>query len=105
MTFTITHRGGDMEEGWESMIPHLVEELDAPLDEEHPDVAVCDDETSWSLSAFQGGALVFENLEEDEIGPRHLPSVSRIEMVRLMTLLAQGRLGEVQSLDWRPGYF
>lgn len=40
MSFTITHRGGEMEEGDLSAIAALVAELDGPTDHEHPDVAV-----------------------------------------------------------------
>ncbi|WP_159400311.1 hypothetical protein [Streptomyces sp. XY431] len=104
MSFTITHRGGEMEEGNESMIPRLLEELDGPRDDEHPDVSVCDDESAWSVSAFQGGSLVFENLDSSDFTPRHMPDVPRPEMARVMTLLAQGNLDALESMNWQPGY-
>ncbi|GAB2884988.1 hypothetical protein GCM10027074_61930 [Streptomyces deserti] len=104
VSITFTHRGGDMDDGSEAGIPALVAELDGPLDDEHPDVSVTDDESSWSISAFQGGSLVFENLDDSEVEPRHLPQVSRAEMIRVMTLLARGDLTALEQLDWQPGY-
>ncbi len=104
MSITFTHRGGDMADGSEESIPELVAELDGPLDDEHPDVAVTDDDSSWSISAFQGGSLVFENLDDGDVEPRHLPQVSRTEMIRVLTLLARGDLRALQQLDWQPGY-
>jgi len=105
VTFTITHRYGEQVEGDESMIPALVAELEGPLDDEHPDVAVTDDDSDWSLSAFQSSLLVFENVEDDDVGPRHIQNVTRAEAIRVMTLLARGNLAEVESLEWQPGYF
>ncbi|WP_133243345.1 hypothetical protein [Streptomyces scopuliridis] len=93
-----------MDDGSEGGIPALVAELEGPLDDEHPDVSVTDDESSWSVSAFQSGSLVLENLDSSDVDPRHLPDVSRAEMVRVMTILAQGNLADLQQLEWRPGY-
>ncbi|MET8700032.1 hypothetical protein ABZW10_14345 [Kitasatospora sp. NPDC004723] len=104
MSFTIMHRGGEMEEGDELMIPRLLEELDGPRDDEHPDVSVCDDESAWSISAFQGGSLIFENLDSSEFAPRHIVNVPRSEMTRAMVLLARGRLDELELMNWEPGY-
>lgn len=104
MSITFTHRGGEMDDGSQDGIPALVAELDGPIDDEHPDVSVADDESAWSISAFQGGSMVFENLDDSEVEPRHLPEVSRAEMIRVMRLLARGDLGSVEQLDWHPGY-
>ncbi|WP_106129983.1 hypothetical protein [Pseudosporangium ferrugineum] len=93
-----------MEDGDPGRIPALIAELDDPRDDEHPDVAVTDDRTGWSLSAFQTGRLVWENVEDDSIPPRHLAEASRAEMTRLMLLVAAGELDEVERLAWRPGY-
>jgi hypothetical protein len=103
MSFTITHRGGEMEDGDLSAIAGLLAELDGPLDQEHPDVAVSDDESGWLLSAFQSGRLVWENPETDDV-PRHMVGVPRSEMSRVMSLVATGDLGDVESLEWLPGY-
>ncbi|MGW5782262.1 hypothetical protein [Streptomyces sp. NPDC003863] len=104
MSFTITHLDGGMDEGSVGDIPALIAELDGPLDDEHPDVAVTDDESSWHVSAFQGGNMVFENLDDSDIEPRHLQSVSREDMIRTMTLLAHGDMAALEQLEWSPGY-
>jgi hypothetical protein len=103
MSFTITHRGGEMEEGDPSAIPALVAELDGPADHEHPDVAVSDDASGWTLSAFQSGRIVWENPDSDD-EPRHMAEVSRSDISRTMSLVATGDLGDVDSLEWLPGY-
>ncbi|RBQ20033.1 hypothetical protein DP939_09380 [Spongiactinospora rosea] len=93
-----------MEDGTEAAILSLVAELDGPIDDEHPDVAVTDDGSSWSISAFQDGALVLEKLDDSDIAPRHMRNISRAEMVRAMAMLAQGNVADLQQLDWLPGY-
>ncbi|MEW2444774.1 hypothetical protein [Micromonospora marina] len=103
MSFTITHRGGEMEEGDLSAIPALVAELYGPVDHEHPDIAVSDDESGWMLSAFQSGRLVWENPDSDD-EPRYMVDVSRSEISRIMSLVATGDLDDVDSLEWLPGY-
>jgi hypothetical protein len=40
MSAIITHRAGDMEDYAPAKISHLIAELDAYVDDEHPDVAV-----------------------------------------------------------------
>jgi len=92
-----------MDEGDLSAIGALVAELDGPVDQEHPDVAVSDDESGWTLSAFQSGRLVWEDPDTDD-EPRHMVGVSRSEMSRVMSLTATGDLGDVESLEWLPGY-
>ncbi|WP_433833261.1 hypothetical protein ACQP2E_18375 [Actinoplanes sp. CA-015351] len=103
MGFTLMHRDGDTEDGDVSRIPDLLAELDEPRDDEHPDIAISDDDTAWSLSAFQGGLVVWENVE-DSAEPQHMANVPRAELHRVMLLVAEGRLDEVGRLDWRPGY-
>jgi hypothetical protein len=92
-----------MEDGSEAGVPALVAELDGPVDDEHPDVSVTDGESSWTVSAFQGGTLVLEKLDDSDIEPRHLPHVSRTEMIRVMAMAARGDLHALQQLDWLPG--
>jgi hypothetical protein len=103
VAFTIRHRGGDEEDGSGTAgIDTILAELDEPRDDEHPDVAV-GHESGWTLSAFQTGSLVWENPETDD-EPRHLKDVSRAEARRIMVLVAEGGLDEVDRLDWSPGY-
>ncbi|WP_146608259.1 hypothetical protein [Streptomyces sp. NTH33] len=92
-----------MEDGSEAGIPSLVAELDGPVDDEHPDVSVTDGASSWTVSAFQGGGLVLEKLDDSDVEPRHLPHASRTEMIRVMAMLARGDLAALQQVDWLPG--
>ncbi|WP_171108555.1 MULTISPECIES: hypothetical protein [unclassified Streptomyces] len=104
MSITFTHRDGGMEDGTEADLAALIAELDGPVDEEHPDVAVTDDDSSWTISAFQSGALVLENLDDRDVQPCHIRDVSRAEMIRVMAMLVRGDLAAIQQLDWHPGY-
>jgi hypothetical protein len=97
------HRGGEEEEGELSMLPALLAELDGPLDEEHPDVAVSDDETGWALSVFQSGKLVWENPDNDD-EPRHVSDLGRDAILRAMTSVATGNLDDLEQFAWSPGY-
>lgn len=78
----------------------VLAELDA-ADIEHPSVAVTH-ESEWCLGAYPGGLLVWENLEEGE--PRHMNSVPRDRILALWLKLAEGRLDEIESELWLPGY-
>ncbi len=104
MSFTITHRGGEDDEGSGTAgIDAILAELDEPRDDEHPDVSVTHDDSGWAVSAFQTGLVVWENPEQDD-DPRHLRDVSRQEVRRIMVLVSEGRIDEVDRLDWSPGY-
>ncbi len=80
MAFHISHRYGVSESDppLESFAA-LYAELSAD-DDEHPDVSVNHD-SEWSLGAFSGGLLVWENVEDGE--PRHMHNVSRDDVIRL----------------------
>lgn len=93
-----------MEDGTEAGISSLIGELDGPIDDEHPDVSVTDDETAWIVSAFQEGILVLENLDDSDVQPCHLQHVPRADMVRVMGMLVRGDLAALQQLGWLPGY-
>lgn len=93
-----------MEDGTEDGVASLVAELDGPIDDEHSDVSVTDDDSSWNVSAFQEGTLVLENLDDSGVQPCHLQHVSRAETIRLMVMLVCGDLNTLQQLDWLPGY-
>lgn len=45
-----------------SVIKNVLDELDEPLDPEHPDVALSH-ESGWTLPAFSGGLVIWENVE------------------------------------------
>lgn len=76
-------------------------ELDAS-DEEHPDAALIH-ESGWTLSVFEGGLVVYENVESGD-NPRHLLGVSRDKALALWEALARGNFGEIESESWSPGY-
>lgn len=102
MSFHVTHRDGSMESMPQSAFPDLLAELDGdPADEEHASVSVSH-ESEWSLGAYPGGYLVFENLEDGE--PRHMTGVSAEKIVSLWCLLADGNLPALEKEPWQPGY-
>jgi hypothetical protein len=70
-------------------------------DVEHQSVSLTH-ESEWCLGAYPGGLLVWENLEEGE--PRHMNGVSRERVLELWVKLAQGRIAEVETDPWLPGY-
>ncbi|MEU8002063.1 hypothetical protein AB0B66_12940 [Catellatospora sp. NPDC049111] len=100
MSASITHRYGHSEDYSPDKIPELIAELDAYVDDEHPDVWVsCG---GWTLSAFPSGLVIWED-DVDE-APRHLRGVSRSRLAVLMELCATGRFHELERLPWMEGY-
>lgn len=101
LAFHIYHRYGasDSDPPLDSF-DALYDEL-AAEDGEHPEVSV-GHESEWSLSAFAGGLLVWENVEDGE--PRHMRDVSRETIIRLWRLLAAGDLEAIQAEPWLHGY-
>lgn len=101
MAANLCHLGGEMEPATPDRLERLLDELDA-ADDEHFDVSVSD-ESGWTLSAFAGGLLVWENVEDDE-GPRHREGVTRSEVLGHFRTLVSGELDPIHSLPWSPGY-
>jgi hypothetical protein len=100
MTFSVTHRDGDMEhEPPIAALDALVAEFDR-VDSEHPDVSV-KHESEWALSAFPSGLLIFENVEAAE--PRHRLVRDRDELRALFAALAVGDLATVEAAGWASG--
>jgi hypothetical protein len=93
-----------MEPATEPGVAALVAELEGPPDEEHPDVSVSHDETGWTVSAFQCGRLVLENVEDDGVEPRHVETATRTDQVRALTLVLRGDFSALEDFDWRAGY-
>ena len=58
--------------------------------------------TNWSLHAYRGGRLVWEN-QLAEAEPRHLATVPRERICRLWLALAAGRIVEIEAEPWLPG--
>jgi hypothetical protein len=78
----------------------VLAELNAD-DIEHPSVSLTH-ESAWCLGAYQGGLLVWENLDAGE--PRHMNNISREQVLSLWLKLADGRLDEIEAEPWLPGY-
>ena len=80
----------------------VLQQLDID-DFEHPSVSLTH-ETEWSLGAIEGGTLVWENVESDDIQPRHMHNVSREKILELWLKLAQGDIASIELEPWLPGY-
>src|SRR5262245_3959098 len=78
-----------------------LEELATP-DAEHPDCWLTD-ENGWTVSAFESGNVVLENLESGE-GPWHIPGQSSEAVLELRRLLQAGQIETIRSRDWIGGY-
>ena len=70
-------------------------------DDEHPDVSL-NHESGWSLSAFGGGLLVWENVEQENA--KHMKSVPREKTLELWRRLAQGDIEIIDREAWIAGY-
>ncbi len=105
MSFYISHRfGGDDPDPPPGALADLLAELDEdPDDEEHVSVSVVH-ESHWAISAFAGGLVALENVEDFEVAPRHMRGVERDEILVLFEALADGRLDDVFARPWKPGY-
>jgi hypothetical protein len=88
--FSVINRMGEfLVDANDEAIGAVLDELDGPHDEEHPEVCLVH-ESEWSLSAFPSGLVIFENVEDDSIAPRHLRDVPREKVRHLWGALAQG---------------
>ncbi len=92
--------------GWRRVRAHsreceILTELDSE-DVEHPCVALTH-ESEWSLGAYPSGALTWENVTTDD-EPRHMNGISRERILELWAKLAEGRIAEIESEPWLPGY-
>jgi hypothetical protein len=103
MTYWVSNRDGAAFHNADAKVMAAVlAELDGPPDEEHPDVALTH-ESEWTLSVFEGGLVVWENVAEDD-EPRHRRGLTRAEILRLWQALAAGNIDQVEAEDWQPGY-
>jgi hypothetical protein len=91
--------GGAVDEPGPETMRQVLDGL-AHADAEHPDVSLSH-ESGWSLSAFHGGLLVWENTEDDSVVPGELHDVPREETLRLFGLLAAGDIAPVDALPWQ----
>jgi hypothetical protein len=100
-TYLQTRWGGSGKDPSESELQAALAELATP-DPEHPDCWLID-ENGWSISAFDTGLVVFENVETDE-GPWHMPNCTSKLMLALWNHLKAGELDKVKTHAWREGY-
>ena len=103
MSYFIHHRGGEYErEPTLDRLSTLYDELKYE-DDEHPDVSLTH-ESEWSLGAFGSGLLVWENVAETDVKPRHMKNVSKDKTIELWKKLAQGKIEEIDKEPWLSGY-
>lgn len=96
MAATLTHRSGAMTPYVaRDDVEDLLAELDAEADSEHPDVSVTH-ESGWTLSAFQTGLVVWENVEAED-PPEHRHGLARDEVRRLFVCVAEGDMAQVAA--------
>jgi hypothetical protein len=100
MSYHVTHWTGADSVLPLERFPELLDEL-SNADDEHPDVTVTH-ETEWSLAVYKSGFVVLENLEQG--GPAHMGPIDRPTTLSLMVAVAEGRIDDVQSASWKPGY-
>jgi hypothetical protein len=104
VALTLTHRSGEMNEySAEEDVDRLLAELDQPADAEHPDVSITLD-SGLTLSAYQSGLVVLEDVEADEVAPMYRRGVNRDDARRMFRLFAHGDVAAVRALEWHPGY-
>lgn len=96
-----TRWDGDEREPTVTRLREVLAEFDAE-DDEHPSVSLTH-ESEWSLGAYSGGLLVWENVEVGD-NPRHMNGVTRERVLELWAKLAEGRIDELEAEPWLPGY-
>src|SRR4029078_8456855 len=103
MSFWIAHRyRGDERDPSLDLLSALYDELQTE-DEEHPSVALCH-ESEWCLSVYRGGLLIWENVEDPDIEPRHIDAVSKEHTIALWIKLSQGDIAAIDQEPWLPVY-
>ena len=105
MAFHVTHRDGAMDSDPPiSSLSALLRELDdRPEEIEHSAVALSH-ESEWCITVMCGGYVIFEHLESDAGGARHMRDVPDAKIIDLWSRLAQGDIATIESEPWRSGY-
>jgi hypothetical protein len=104
LTFFMLHRWGKSEKSNDPGALHsLLAELDTKVnDDEHVSVSVRRSD-GWCIGAYLSGLVLFENVEDLGVEPRHQWVRTRDEARRLMEMLIQGDLAALRQQPWRPG--
>jgi hypothetical protein len=63
-----------------------------------------EDERGWNLGYSVDRTVCFENVEDREAKPRHIPNVPVERVLELWMALAEARLDWLETQPWRPGY-
>lgn len=93
--------GGTIQNPQPSDLASALNEL-SQNDQEHPDCSL-NTEEGWSLSVFESGLVVFENIETGE-GPKHMHAVPRNVALELWQLLQANEMSLLQQKPWGEGY-
>ena len=103
MTVFVTYPVGDSEDINDvSELEKLYAEKDNG-DEEHFGVSLTND--VWVLSLNSSNTLIWENLEDEKIKPKHLKNVSRGKVIELWQKLFYEKIDDIDSEPWMDGYF
>jgi len=80
----------------------LIESLseDEIDDYDHPDVALVDDDSGWSISLYPNGTATLENLEDADQSPRYRKGLRPEAALELWLMLADGELNSLLSMPW-----
>lgn len=101
MSYHVVTRWGSGEEAPnEQRMRKILAELDEH-DQEHPDACLTH-ETGWSLSVYESGLVIWENIDSEEV-PRHQIDVSREKALELWLNLSRGEIAAIEREPWRPG--
>jgi hypothetical protein len=95
--------GSSLRDANDAQLEAVLASIRRTADHEHADVAL-EHETGWALTYFQGGLLVFENIEDPIGAPRHMRGVREARALLLWKALAAGDLTRIEREPWLPGY-
>jgi hypothetical protein len=99
--YSVTTVNGAMEADYPvTRFSELLDEL-SNADGEHPDIAI-QHESEWSISITKAGFVILEHMEAGN--PMHMGPLDRTSTLELMVAIAEGRIGNVRSKSWMPGY-
>jgi hypothetical protein len=106
MAFHISHRyGGDDPNPPFTAFEALLDEVEEdPRDIEHVGVGVVH-ESGWAIEVYAGWTVVFENVEDLDVAPRHIVvGRDRERVLGLMRAAAEGEVASLEAEPWQPGY-
>jgi hypothetical protein len=102
--FFVTHRYGEQGPLDVSAFPSLIAELNDRLDDKEHGLVSVEHESGWNLSLSLGRSLIWENVEDPDVQPRHMHSVPAELTLRLWWLLATGQFEAISAEPWINGY-